>query len=73
LQGRLAARHTQRPLTALLLPLRVCVLQAASGEAAAKSAWAAAKLDMPSLMPSFAQDAKDVQKVVAQHGAAYLM
>lgn len=47
--------------------------QAASGEDAAKSAWSGASIDLPSLLPSFANGAGDVDKVVAQYEGAYLL
>jgi hypothetical protein len=48
-------------------------LQAASGEDAAKAAWSAAAIELPSLLPSFANGPADVDKVLTQHEAKYLV
>jgi hypothetical protein len=47
--------------------------QGASGEDAAKSAWSAASIDLATFLPSFANEAADVDKVLTQHGAQYLV
>jgi hypothetical protein len=50
-----------------------CAPQAASGEDAAKAVWSAAAIELPSLLPSFANDTKDVDKVLTAHNAKYLV
>lgn len=48
-------------------------LQEKSGEEAAKAAWSAAAVDLPSLLPSFAREQADVDKVLEKHSAQYLV
>lgn len=47
--------------------------QGVSGEEAAKSAWAGASIDLLTLLPSFAQEQKEVDKLLAKHEANYLL
>jgi hypothetical protein len=47
--------------------------QGASGEDAAKAAWSAASIDLATFLPSFANEAADVDKVLTQHDAKYLV
>ena len=47
--------------------------QEVQGEAAAKAAWSAASIDLPSLLPSFANTPKDVDAVLTKHGGKYLL
>eukprot|EP00879_Flechtneria_rotunda_P018132 GHRR01019014.1.p1 GENE.GHRR01019014.1~~GHRR01019014.1.p1 ORF type:complete len:326 (+),score=149.69 GHRR01019014.1:847-1824(+) len=47
-------------------------IKAASGEAAAKSAWTDAGADLASLLPSFAREDADVQQLLNKYDAQYL-
>lgn len=54
----------------LYVPLHV--LQAHSGEGAAKAAWAAAGIDLASLMPSYGHSPEAERKLLQQYDAQYL-
>jgi hypothetical protein len=75
-QAYLVCCFCGRPCLTSFTCVFVCApppLQAASGEDAAKAAWSAAAIELPSLLPSFANGPADVDKVLTQHEAKYLV
>jgi hypothetical protein len=57
----------------LRLPPPSLLLQGVSGEEAAKAAWSGASIDLLTLLPSFAAEQKEVDRLLAKHEANYLV